>query len=238
MSADDFAGSQILLVEDEETLAAGIEYNLNQEGFEVVWAENGRRALEMCESRAFDLIILDIMIPYLDGFEVARRIREKSPRIPILMLTARTGVKDRVKGLETGADDYLTKPFHLEELLARIKGLFRRKQWYQSESGVPSRYRFGDNEVDFKNLTGRAGNKPVILTYQEAMVLKYLIEHKNQIVSRKELLEEVWGMSPKAQTRTVDNFIMRLRKHFEPDRQNPVYLQSVRSAGYMFVEKK
>jgi len=237
MTRSEFTGSRILLVEDEETLAVGIEFNLNDEGYEVEWAKDGRRALDLFEKQDFDLIILDIMIPYVDGFEVARKMRGETPQVPILMLTARTGIKDRVKGLETGADDYLTKPFHLEELLARIKSLLRRKNWYQDSAGEHPRFRFGDNEVDFINLTASAGGKSIILTFHEAAVLKYLIQHKNQVISRKELLEKVWGISPKARTRTVDNFIMRLRRHFEPERQRPVYIRSIRGAGYMFVDK-
>ncbi len=237
MNRNVFAGSRILLVEDEETLAIGVEYNLNEEGYSVVWAKNGREALEFFGSRAFDLIILDIMLPFIDGFEVARKIREKTPQVPIIMLTARTGLKDRVKGLETGADDYLTKPFHLEELLARIKSLLRRKQWYQASAADMPQYRFGDNEIDFRNLTAKTENETINLTYQEAAVLRYLIQNKNHIVSREDLLEHVWGMSPKVQTRTVDNFIARLRKYFEPDRGNPKYIQSIRGTGYMFVDK-
>jgi len=236
MSSDSkFSGSKILLVEDEETLASGLEYNLTEEGYAVTWAEDGKKALELFQAQVFDMIILDIMLPYIGGFELARKIREESPHMPILMLTARTKVKDRVKGLEIGADDYLTKPFHLEELLARIRVILRRKQWYQSSSETVPVYRFGNNEVNFKNLSCRAGKKRIRLTYQEAMVLKYLIDHKGEIVSRKELLEKVWDMSPEVETRTVDNFIMRLRKYFEPDSSDPVYFKSIRGAGYMFV---
>ena len=236
MSSDNkFSGSKILLAEDEETLASGLEYNLSEEGYAVTWAEDGKKALELFHAQVFDMIILDIMLPYIDGFEVAKRIREESPHMPILMLTARTEVKDRVKGLEIGADDYLTKPFHLEELLARIRGILRRKQWYQSSSETAPVYCFGNNEVNFRNLSCRAGKKRIRLTYQEAMVLKYLIDHEGEIVSRKELLEKVWDMSPEVETRTVDNFIMRLRKYFEPNSSDPVYFKSIRGAGYMFV---
>jgi two-component system, OmpR family, alkaline phosphatase synthesis response regulator PhoP len=237
MNQSDFKENRILLVEDEETLAAGIEYNLTERGYEVVWAENGREALKLFAEGHFDLIILDIMLPFVDGFEVARRIRETTPQVPILVLTARAGLEDRVKGLEIGADDYLTKPFHLEELMARLKSLLRRKQWYQDAAEELPLFKFSDNEIDFRNLTAKTGQKKIILTYQEAAALKYLIQHKNQVVSREDLLEQVWDMSSKAQTRTVDNFIMRLRKYFEPDRRNPQYIRSVRGAGYMFVDK-
>jgi len=235
ISDNKFSGSKILLVEDEETLASGLEYNLTEEGYKVTYAEDGEKALELFQAQVFDMIILDIMLPYIDGFEVAQKIREESPHMPILMLTARTEVKDRVKGLEIGADDYLTKPFHLEELLARIRGILRRKKWYLLSSETLPVYRFGNNEVSFKNLSCKAGKKRIRLTYQEAMVLKYLIDHKGEIVSRKELLEKVWDMNPNVETRTVDNFIMRLRKYFEPNRSNPVYIKSIRGAGYIFV---
>lgn len=234
MADKSYEGSKILLVEDEETLAVGLEYNLTEEGYKVVRAEDGRKALEYFESQPFDLIILDIMLPYHDGFEVAQKVREKSPQMPILILTARTGVKDRVRGLEIGADDYLTKPFHLEELLLRVKGMLKRKMWYQLTTETQSIYHFGNNEINFVNLSCRAGKQQFRLTPHEAMVLKYLIDHKGKIVSRKELLEKVWNMNPEVETRTVDNFIMRLRKYFEPNPAKPIYIKSVRSAGYVF----
>ena len=133
MSQNEFAGSRILLVEDEESMAVGLEYNLTEEGYKVRLAADGKQAMEIFGSETFDLAILDVMMPYLDGFEVAERMRETSPQLPILMLTARSQVKDRVKGLEIGADDYMTKPFHLDELLLRIKGMLRRKKWYQTQ---------------------------------------------------------------------------------------------------------
>ncbi len=230
--------SKILLVEDEETLAIGLRYNLTEENYRVVWAKDGREALKYFGSQSFDLIILDIMLPYYDGFEVARRIRKKSPQMPILMLSARTAVKDRVTGLEIGADDYLTKPFHLEELLARIKGMLRRKMWYRELTSAQPIYSFGDIEINFENLSCRKGKREFRLTPLEAMVLKYLIDHKGKIVSRKELLEKVWNIGSKVETRTIDNFIMRLRKYLEPDPAKPVYIKSVRSAGYIFSDTK
>jgi two-component system alkaline phosphatase synthesis response regulator PhoP len=236
-SDNPFKGSKILLVEDEEVLAVGLEYNLSEEEYIVTIADDGRKAIEYFESQEFDLIILDIMLPFYDGYEVAQRIREKSPQIPILMLTAKTSAKDLVKGLEIGADDYLTKPFHLQELLLRVRGMLKRKKWYTSV--VPTRqiYRFGDNEVNFENLTCRVGKRQIHLTLREAMVLKYLIDHRGKIVSREELLENVWNVSSEIETRTVDNFIVRLRKYFEPNPSKPVYIKSIRSVGYMFFER-
>lgn len=237
VSEDILKGSRILLVEDEETLAVGLEYNLSEEGYSVVRADDGRKALEYFESQEFDLIILDIMLPFYDGFEVAQKIREKSPKMPILLLTARTGVKDRIKGLEIGADDYLTKPFHLQELLLRISGMLRRKMWYTSSTIAQPVFVFGDNEINFKNLICRAGKRKIRLTHREAMVLKYLIEHRGKIVSRKELLENVWNISSEIETRTIDNFILRLRKYFEPNPRKPIHIRSFRSAGYMFSDE-
>ena len=230
-------GMKILLVEDEETLAVGLDYNLKEEGYVVNWAKDGRQAIEFFEADEFDLIILDIMLPYLDGFEVAQKIRNVSPQMPILMLTARTGAVDKIKGLELGADDYITKPFHLQELLLRIKGMLRRKMWYKEVTTTSPVYKFGNNMVNFETLSANNGNDEINLTQQEAMVLKYLVVNKGKIVSRKELLEKVWHTNPDIETRTVDNFIVRLRKYFEPNPAEPVYFKSVRGAGYMFKEE-
>ena len=232
-----YKGSKILLVEDEETLAIGLEYNLKEEGYWVTRVSDGKKALDAYQSQDFDLILLDIMLPYLDGFEVARKIREKSPQMPILMLTARTDAKDRVKGLEIGADDYLTKPFHLKELLLRVRGMLKRKKWYQTAIDKSTVYRFGGNEIHFDSLTASSSDgRTIRLTAHEAMVLKYLIDHKGKVVSRKELLENVWQIRTEIETRTVDNFIVRLRKYFELNSESPVFIKSIRSAGYMFME--
>ncbi len=228
---------KILLVEDEESLAIGLEYNLSEEGYKVVRAADGKKALELFRRQQFELIILDIMLPYVSGFEVAAVIREKSPQIPILILTARAGVQDRVHGLEIGADDYLTKPFHLDELLARIKGMLKRKRWYQKLTDLQPEYHFGENVVNFTNLKCRSEKQEFQLTAREAMLLRYLIEHEDKIISREELLKNVWNLSPEVETRTVDNFVMRLRKYFEPNPGKPVYIRSKRSAGYMFSVK-
>jgi two-component system alkaline phosphatase synthesis response regulator PhoP len=228
--------AHILLVEDEEILAEGIRFNLEKSGYAVAWVKDGRTALEVFSERNFDLILLDIMIPFVDGFEVARQIRESSPLMPILMLTARTAVQDRVRGLEIGADDYLTKPFHLEELLARIKAMLRRRDWYRDNRQVADIFKFGSNEINFNNFECNAGKQALRLTQQEAMLLKYLIINKNRIVSRQELLENVWNIFAEVETRTVDIFIARLRKYFESNPKKPVYIKSVRSAGYLFTD--
>ena len=231
---NEFSGSRVLVVEDEETMGMGLEYNLAEEGYQVTWAKDGRQALDIFFNDKFDLVILDIMLPFYDGFEVAEKIREKSPQIPILMLTARSGIRDKIKGLAVGGDDYLTKPFHLKELLLRVKGMLKRKQWYKTFTNTPEVYQFGNNEVNFENLSCRQGNKSFRLTPHEALVLKYLVDRKGKIVSREELLENVWNINSQVETRTVDNFIVRLRKYFEPDPSHPIYFKSIRGAGYMF----
>ncbi len=235
---NEISGSRILLVEDEETLAVGLEYNLTADGYVVTRAKNGREAVSFFNNERFDLIILDIMLPFLNGFEVAEIVREKDLQMPILMLTARTEPADKVKGLETGADDYLTKPFHLQELLLRVRGMLKRKNWYKSAIEKQPVYTFGDNEINFDNLICRHNNKEIRITPHEAMLLKYLVERKGAIVTRKELLENVWHLNPDIETRTVDIFIARLRKYFESDPSNPVFFRSVRGAGYMFSEDR
>jgi len=234
MSEEQLNQSNILLVEDEENLAHGLEYNLSEEGYKVTLAKDGREAIKLFDDNEFDLIVLDIMLPYYNGFEIAKHIRDKHPQMPILMLTARTQIEDRVRGLELGADDYLTKPFHLKELLLRIKGMLKRKKWYQKVVIENPVYKFGDNKINFENLKCIKGKKEFQLTSYEAMIMKYLIENKDKVVTRKELLENVWNMNPDIETRTVDNFIARLRKRFEDDPSNPKYIVSVRSAGYVF----
>jgi len=235
---EDFKGTRILLVEDEESLAVGLEYNLIEEGYIVNWAKNGREAIDLFQKEKFDLIILDIMLPYVNGFEVAERVRKSDPQIPILMLTAKTESGDKVKGLEKGADDYMTKPFHLQELLLRIIGMLKRKSWYAQAIQVQPVFNFGNNVVNFETLNCLHGDQEIRLTPQEAMLLKYLVEHQGEIVTRKELLEKVWHLNPEVETRTVDIFIVRLRKYFESDSSNPIYFKSIRGAGYMFEKNK
>jgi two-component system, OmpR family, alkaline phosphatase synthesis response regulator PhoP len=226
--------NKILLVEDEESLALGLEFNLSVEGYEVTWARDGKQAIDKFDSDDFDLVVLDIMLPYMDGFQVADKIRYKNPQIPVLILTARTEIKDIIKGLEVGADDYLTKPFHLEEFLLRIRGMIKRKQWYRGLTRSSAVARFGENEVNFETLEASASGIKFRLTLHEAMLLRYLTEQEGQIVTRKELLEEVWNISSEIETRTVDNFIARLRKYFEPDPNKPQHFKSIRGVGYKF----
>jgi DNA-binding response OmpR family regulator len=234
MDNNSYKESKILLVEDEKTLAVGLEFNLVEEGYLVEWAKDGREAISLFESGNFDMIILDIMLPYLDGFEIAEIVRKANPQMPILMLTAKISKGDKVKGLELGADDYITKPFHLKELLLRVKGMLKRKAWYKEVTLNQPKFSFGNNEINFENLKCKCGNKELKLTPHEAMVLKYLVNNKGKIVSRKELLEKVWHLNPDIETRTVDIFISRLRNYFEEDPSNPIYIKSIRGAGYIF----
>jgi DNA-binding response OmpR family regulator len=228
-------GSRILVVEDEETLAVGLEFNLSEEGYEVMVARDGKEALKLFDKHRFDLVILDIMLPIYDGFEVAKKMREKSLQIPIMILTALSAADDRIQGLEIGADDYITKPFHLKELLLRVKRMLRRKKWYRTVIAEHPYYQFGDNKINFEDLTCQSGEHRFQLTQLEALALRYLIDHKGKIVSRQELLQQVWEMNNAIETRTVDNFIARLRKYFEPDPTHPIYIKSVRGAGYVFI---
>lgn len=225
---------RILLVEDEETLAIGLEYNLKEEGYAVDWVDDGKKALKNIDSFHYDLIILDVMLPYVDGFEVAEKVREKFPQMPVLFLTARIGIKDKIHGLEIGADDYLTKPFHLKELLLRIKGMLKRQLWYKEDRGELNLYKFGNNEINFENLTSKTHDKVIQLTSHEASLMKYFIKNKGIVLSREELLKNVWKIDSEIETRTVDNFIARLRKYFEPDPDKPAYIKSVRGEGYIF----
>ena len=234
MSIEDEKGETILLVEDEESLAIGLEYNLTEEGYTVVRAIHGKEALEKFDPECIDLIVLDIMLPHMDGFQVAERIREQSPQVPILMLTARREAVDRIRGLEMGADDYLTKPFHLKELLLRIQGMLKRRMWYRENAEQQQEIRFGLNRVNFDTLVCRSGENRIRLTPLEAVLLRYLYENAGRVVSRKELLKNVWNSTSNIETRTVDNFIVRLRKYFEPDPGNPRFFRNVRGAGYMF----
>ena len=225
---------KILLVEDEESLAIGPEYNLNEEGYEVIRAGDGEKAIGLFVSEEIDLVILDIMLPRIDGFGVAEYIREHSPRVPILMLTARNAPTDRIRGLELGADDYLAKPFHLNELLLRVRGMLKRKNWYQKHLGSETLYKFGDIEIDFSLLKAKTASGEIRITPLEGMLLRYLISNPLRIISRRELLENVWQSTSDIETRTVDNFILRLRKYFETDPAQPVFFRSVRGAGYLF----
>lgn len=227
--------NKILLVEDDPHLAKGLQFNLEREGYEVFLVDNGASALEQLREKDFDLIVLDLMLPGLGGLEVARTIRETNIRFPILMLTAKSSKKDREIGLQAGADDYLTKPFHLPELLLRIKGILRRSEWYKEPVHDQDVFRFSEMWINFRTGKVKGVDGEFYLTTKEALVMKLLVEKKDDIVSREELLEKVWGYDPQTETRTVDNFISRLRKYFEKRPQKPVHILTVREKGYQFV---
>jgi DNA-binding response OmpR family regulator len=232
--------AHILIVEDESHIADGLKFNLEAEGYEATVVDNGRRAVELlCDGdNRFDLVILDLMLPELSGFEVTRRARAAGNFVAILMLTAKDETADVVRGLEEGADDYLTKPFRLDELLARVKGLLRRRRWHgvESEGPTPREIRFGDVclHLDRFELTTPRGT--VNLTTREMGLLRTLIDREGEAVTRGELLEEVWGLRPDTRTRVIDSFVVRLRKYIEEDPARPQHIVSVRGHGYRFVK--
>jgi len=225
---------KILVVEDESHLAKGLKFNLEHEGYEVVVAGNGEAALEFMSGQTFDLMILDLMLPKMGGIEVAKKIRETNTRFPILMLSAKSTEEDRATGLESGADDYLAKPFHLPELLLRVKGILRRWDWYKQPVHGQEIFHFGKMWINFATGKAKGCSGEFLLTAKEALVMKLLISKKGQIVTREDLLETVWGYDRETETRTVDNFIARLRKHFEKKPQKPLFIVTVREKGYQF----
>jgi len=227
----------ILLVEDEENLHEALKLNLELENYEVTGSFDGANALKIFQQEHFDLIILDVMLPEIDGITVCETIRLNNQDIPILILSAKNSSADRVLGLKKGADDYLTKPFNLEELLLRVNKLLRKSEVISTKQPLPDIYEFGKNKIDFKALEcfTKDGNK-ITLTKKEAMLLKLLIENKNEVVTREKILQSVWGYNVYPTTRTIDNFILNFRKYFETDSRNPVYFHSVRSVGYKFTD--
>ncbi|MCG6949089.1 MAG: response regulator transcription factor [Acidobacteria bacterium] len=224
----------ILIVDDEEHLADALAHNLQFEGFSTTIAYDGEEGLRLARTIQFDLVILDIMMPELDGLEVCKRLRATGSRVPILFLTAKAADADRLLGLKVGADDYVAKPFLLEELILRIHGIFRRQEWYRSAPEEREAFRFGDNEVNFLTYEAKTGDRKVDLTEKECMLMKLLVERRNQVVSREEILERVWGYRFSTSSRTIDNFIVRLRRYFESDPKDPQFIHSVRGVGYRF----
>ena len=224
----------ILIVDDEEHLADALAHNLQFEGFSTTIAYDGEEGLQLARTIQFDLVILDVMMPKLDGLEVCQRLRATGSRVPILFLTAKAADADRLLGLKVGADDYIAKPFLLEELILRIHGIFRRQEWYGSSPDEQETYSFGDNELNFLTYEAKTGDRVVSLTEKECMLMKLLVERRNQVVSREEILERVWGYRFSTSSRTIDNFIVRLRRYFESDPKDPQFIHSVRGVGYRF----
>jgi DNA-binding response OmpR family regulator len=233
--------SRILVVEDEGHIAQGLRFNLEAEGHSVQIAEDGESALDrlLAKSEPFDLVLLDVMLPGKDGFTVARELRQQQNFAPILMLTARGRPEDVLKGFESGADDYLPKPFNLDILVARIGGLLRRKNWLQTAnetlSSPADEFSFAGKTVDFQKLQLRDGQQVFQLTLMEIELLRYLIRNSGRPVSRKEILEQVWNLKEDTDTRAIDNFIVRLRRYIERDPTKPKHLLTVRGLGYQFV---
>lgn len=237
--------SRILIVEDEQHLAEGLRFNLEAEGYQVQVAETGEAALEALrpESAPFDVVILDVMLPGMDGFAAMAKMRQAGQFVPTLMLTARGHPDDVLRGFAAGADDYLAKPFELSILIARISGLLRRREWLRASMNHAGERRedpsetftFGDKSVYFDRLELRVRSQVFPLTLMEVNVMRYLIRHEGKPVSRKAMLEEVWGLHEDTDTRAIDNFIVRLRRYIEDDPTHPRHLLTVRGVGYRFV---
>jgi two-component system, OmpR family, alkaline phosphatase synthesis response regulator PhoP len=229
--------ASVLLVEDEFNLHESLKLSLELEGYEVTSAYDGVAALKATQNEYFDLIVMDVMLPEMDGITVTETIRLNNNEVPILILSARNTNTDKVMGLKKGADDYLTKPFNLEELLLRVQKLIDKNKKLHDKSTVGDVYEFGDNKIDFKaqEATTKTGEK-IQLSKKETMLLKLLIENKNEVVPREKILQSVWGYNVYPTTRTIDNFILSFRKYFEDDSRNPKYFHSVRGVGYKYSE--
>ncbi|MFH1687524.1 MAG: response regulator transcription factor [bacterium] len=225
----------ILLVEDDDHLAEGLMMNLQAEGYQVVHVSDGSAVEQEFGRGRFDLVLMDIMLPGVDGLTLCRRLRQSGTTVPILFLTARDQSQDKVDGLLAGGDDYIPKPFALPELLARISGIFRRQAWLAGETKkVADEFTFDGRSINFRTYLAKGPGGEHTLTRKECMVIKYLVERPDEVVARDQLLDAVWGYHVYPTNRTIDNFILKLRKIFEDDPANPVYLRTVRGAGYRF----
>jgi DNA-binding response OmpR family regulator len=224
---------KILVVEDEPQMRMGLKDNLEFEGYEVLFAGDGQEALDILSDTSFDLIILDVMLPKVSGFDVLKKIRADGNNTPVIMLTAKGEEIDRVLGLELGADDYVTKPFSLRELLARVKAILRRN--VSKGTAEQQQYNIGKLEVDFAAYSALSNGQDIPMTHKEFEILKYFIQHRNETVSRDDLLHDVWGYEADITSRTVDNFILKLRQKIEHDSAHPKFLLTVHGVGYKFV---
>lgn len=227
---------RILLVEDEKNLLEAIRFNLEMEDYEVEPATSGPQAVKKFKEQRFNLVILDVMIPQMDGFAVCEKIRLENMDVPILFLTAKDTHNDKIKGFQMGADDYVTKPFNLEEVLLRVSVLVKHSMKGTKNEMTAKIVKFGDNEVNFGTFEAKGVNGPLKLTKKEAQLLKLLFDHKNQVISRQQILQYVWEYDVFPSTRTIDNFILSFRKYFEKDLKNPRYFHSVRGVGYKFTD--
>ncbi len=227
---------RILLIEDETHIAQGIIFNLQIEGFLITHVETGAKAMETFSSNSFDLVVLDLMLPDSNGIDLCGQMRKTQPKMPILMLTALGEEQDRINGLKAGADDYLTKPFSLDEFLLRVRGMLKRSAWYQLTPDDIDDYQFGDNHVDLNNLVATTSNGEIRITELEGKMLKLFFANNGETLTRSTLLKSVWGMVEDTETRTLDNFIVRLRKHFEENPSTPKHFLTVRGRGYRFIK--
>lgn len=228
---------KLLIIEDEKHLADGLRFNLEAEGYEAVTAEDGERGLGLAAERGYDAIVLDVMLPGIDGFEVAHALRARHDFTPILMLTALGRPDDVIRGFEAGADDYLPKPFDLKVFIARIKGLLRRNRWARGtapETASTDTAKINGREIDFEKLELHTPDGVINLTLMEMKLLRFLMDNRGRPVSRKEILEDVWGLQHDTDTRAIDNFIVRLRRYLEDEPNNPEILLTVRGVGYRF----
>jgi len=227
----------ILLVEDEEHLLKIIQLNLELEGYSVITAVTGIEALKEFRKSSFDLILLDVMLPEMNGFDVCEAIRKENTSVPILFLTAKGSGEDRVQGLKLGADDYLTKPFNLEELLLRIRILLKRSGSIKNTAAIPDIFTFGNNSINFITYGIKTANgEKMEITKREIALLKLLIERKGEVISREEILDKVWGTDVYPSSRTIDNYILAFRKYFELNQKEPQHFHSIRGVGYKFTE--
>jgi DNA-binding response OmpR family regulator len=230
------SGKSILVIDDEPHIAEAVSLNLKMQGHNVVIAENGRIAIDILSKNKFDLLVVDLMMPELDGIGVIKEVRKTDERIPMLVISAKDQVNEKVKCLSLGVDDYLSKPFHLDEFLLRVDRLLTRSDWSLKNPNPSNsnKFKFGKNEIDFENLKAVSKDGIIDLTLQEIKLLKYFVENSNVTLPRERILEDALGYDPETTTRTLDNFIVRFRKYFEEDPKNPRYFKSVRSVGYIF----
>lgn len=224
---------RILLVEDEKNIRDLVKMNLELEGYEVVATGEGKEAIKFFQGQHFDIILLDVMLPEVSGFQICEQIRLSNMDVPIIFLTAKDAAADRIAGLKKGADDYLTKPFNLEELLLRVQNLLKRTQ--KDPENKPEVFEFGQNKVNFLTYEASNAKNEFVLTKKEAMLLKLLTDRENEVVSRQQILQSVWGYDVFPSTRTIDNFILSFRKYFEKDPKHPQFFLSIRGVGYKFV---
>lgn len=229
--------TKLLLVEDEEHIYTGLIFNLELEGYEVTHAKDGNIAKEILfdNNEIFDLILLDIMIPGMNGYDLCHALRKNKNYTPVLMLTAKSFDKDKIRGLQSGADDYITKPFNLEELLTRIQVILRRQHWI-NQSLQDEVLKFGNVVIDFEKFFAQVGDEEVKLTSLEFKLMKLFYDNEGKVLSREDIFEKVWDVKDYLGMRSVDNFVARLRKYFEIDPSNPQYFQSVRGVGYKFIK--